>query len=453
MPLTLADGFSIRKGGGAFGASPFYNWGGETQVIVMALLKQVIEVDGVKMLADACCCGGTSGGSGSEGPPGPVFVTTPELTLADKLEIGASADLGMSAMAGLNGAYIERFAIIVADAEPVEVSAEGNAATYAFSVGGKAGDILSISVVAVDNYGNRSAPAYIEAECCTVKFPVYAITFDFVSRSLDNGLTWKATDADVSLDLCDICVLKDGTVIACETYTDSSRNLGFLVSEDAGETWTEQKLPGNTCAPKSMSLAQNGNIIIAGMYGTAWDAGKIPVIWLSEDGGKNFTRVDMTSHVAVFSPWGSVVAADGSIILAGVQRNSSDQFRSVFVRSTDNGKSWTPQIISNYGAGTDFGTFLFAADGSTLYTCNTAIRANMNAPKLKSLDNGATWVSAAPAPAISELFWNLSSGGGVLHGAGVDYYRRSVDGGVTWEKGNFSKPIHIAVGPATYATD
>lgn len=192
------------------------------------------------------------------------LVTTPVLTLADTLPVGLPAELGMTAAAGLNGAHVQSFRVTVNNTEPMEVSATDNAATYTFTPTGNAGGTLTVNVVALDNFGNRSPEATKTAMLYERNLMVIAVDKSHIGRSLDKGYTWETWETQYQ----PIAVTSKGIVIGFE---QTSTNGGYINgnihrSIDWGKTWqqlfTLNYFKGATVTPDDTILIApySGNI-------------------------------------------------------------------------------------------------------------------------------------------------------------------------------------------------
>lgn len=392
------------------------------------------------------------------------LVTTPVLSLAQRLPIGFPAELGMTAVAGLNGAHVQSFRVTVNNAEPVEVAATDNAATYTFTPTGNAGDTLTVGVTAVDNFGNKSKAAAKTAGLFEkAEFFIFGITKGIIQRSMDNGVTWKAPQALGINSLMDFVMASDGTIIAADYYGV------ILRSTDNGVTWDEGQTIGKNIY--AICLAPDGTIIASGTNG---------VIKRSRDNGVTWDEAQKT-EIMVISALG--VAPDGTVIAGG--NNGSIQ------RSTDNGLTW--QAVQSLGGPYFYirtvraiGENIVILAGNTLnsmgyiqrsqdngltweegYTLNsgiinvngmliapdgTIIAGSSNGVIQRSTDNGATWKNAQTLGMTYVSALGMASDGTVIAGGILNVntqgvIQRSTDNGVTWEA---AQPIDIGGAPIAF---
>lgn len=394
------------------------------------------------------------------------LVTTPVLTLAQRLPIGFPAELGMTAVAGLNGAHVQSFRVTVNNAEPVEVAATDNAATYTFTPTGNAGDTLTVGVTAVDNFGNKSKAAVKTAGLFEkAEFVIAGITKGVIQRSMNNGVTWKAPQALGINSLRDFVMASDGTIIAADYYGV------ILRSTDNGVTWDKGQTIGKNIY--AICLALDGTIIASVTNG---------VILRSRDNGITWEEAQKTKYP--LSALG--VAPDGTLIAAMTVIPTS-----VIQRSTDNGLTWQaaqPLGESNFSIHTvcAIGENIVILGGNTLnsigyiqrsqdngltweegYTLNSGI-INMNGMLIapdgtiiaggskgviqRSTDNGATWKNAQTLGMTYVSALGMASDGTVIAGGILNVntngvIQRSTDNGVTWEA---AQPIDIGGAPIAF---
>lgn len=394
------------------------------------------------------------------------LVTTPVLSLAQRLPIGFPAELGMTAVAGLNGAHVQSFRVTVNNAEPVEVAATDNAATYTFTPTGNAGDTLTVGVTAVDNFGNKSKAAAKTAGLFEkAEFFIAGTTKGIIQRSMDNGVTWKAPQALGINSLRDFVMASDGTIIAADYNGVIQR------STDNGVTWEETQTIGKNIY--SICVAPDGTIIAGGTNG---------VIQRSTDNGVTWEETPMMERAVTalgVAPDGTVIAAsnNGSIgmirrstdngitwesvqllggpyfniatvcalredivILGGYTLNSIGYIQ----RSPDNGLTWEEGYTLNTGI-INVNGMLIAPDG-------TIIAGGSKGVIQRSTDNGATWKNAQTLGMTYVSALGMASDGTVIAGGFLNVgtngvIQRSRDNGVTWEA---AQPIDIGGAPIAF---
>ena len=242
-----------------------------------------------------------------------------------------------------------------------------------------------------------------------------------------------------------------GTVLA--TWMNYNQ-IVFAKSTDHGATFTTPvTLSTNSWSDKPwMGASANGNDIYV-----AWESRSVLLMTSSHNGGQTWSQpATLNSDSSVYRyPNGLAVLPNGTAILAdskypGGSAQSSGPVDIEVWRSTNNGGSWTRNVVDHVFTGSDFrtsSTTTIAADrGGTAvleYSGATAVGGNGHVWVRRSTDGGATWGATtqlangtvnASFPAVVggaagdfRLTWMDARGG-----AWNVYYRASTDGGQTW---------------------
>lgn len=356
------------------------------------------------------------------------LVTTPVLTLAQRLPVGFPAKLGMTAVAGLNGAHVAGFSVTVGDAAPVTVEAVDDAAEYTFTPNGNEGDTMSVSVIAMDNFGNKSRVGKVTATLFEKKAFVYASSIRSATArySTDNGLTWKAAPASAERHY--MAIASDGTILAVG-YDNSSAGVTVRRSMDNGLTWgNKQLLNGGT------QLIQD-IVATPGMIAILFN--KNNSILRSTDNGLTWGIVHLEEE---FNSTTSLVAtSDGALLMGGDDVSS----HGVITRSTDNGLTWgAVQTLENFSR---IAELIVTSDGTVIASgYNPA--SNIHTIR-RSTDNGFTWEPEQKVLRSIGLIYDITaiSNGTVIMSAyiatggttninyGKSFMYRSTDNGRTWE--------------------
>lgn len=385
------------------------------------------------------------------------LVSTPVLTLPDRLPLGSPAPLKMAAAAGLNGARIVSFSVTVGDAEPVEVAATDNAATYTFTPAGNDGDTVTVRVTAVDNFGNRSKAGTAEAILYIKRSLLFlggSATTQNLLRSPDNGLTWEApqTVFTTQYGIRGLLRGRDGVLLAV------SYNAAVRRSTDNGLTWENAgdiALIGN---PTASVVADNGAIILGGMV-----SGNNPAVYRSLDNGLTWEAIDT---LPFFNIYKVIRAFNGTLLILG---RATSSIVSYVCRSTDNGDTWeTGGDISSssytslgclpdgtlvmgnnssfakplmhstdYGATWTEGVILASVQALHGVSTGTLIAASSEQGVLRSTNKGATWNLTSSTTAAKTIYLFTETEDGTLYAGGGSgsstYLLRSTDDGLTWE--------------------
>ena len=374
------------------------------------------------------------------------LVTTPVLTLAERLPIGAVATLGMTATAGLNGAHVQSFSVTIGDAEPVIVEAADNAAEYAFTPNGNEGDMVSVSVVATDNFGNRSKPATAQGTLETQVRPMYCFNGGALRRSLDNGMTWTVVTSSLGSSTNEWTgIYRDKPIFIRYVRTGSS--LSVYIRSNLGETAQGSlNYPYSTMACNGAVQADDGTIFVAGAFKHAGSSDSYVAGFATYNPESNSWSF-ITPPLSV-SAIHSLFKTRTGTLLAGC--STSGAYR--ILRSTDNGKSWTNSASQKQPL-----YFYMTADGSSIY-----VASDTNTPFALSTNDGVSWpqVPSSDVPALTELFSQVvEDDTGTLHAVRYRTYVRSADGGLTWNQPATAPGIPLygnaaafAIGPVTYST-
>jgi hypothetical protein len=263
-----------------------------------------------------------------------------------------------------------------------------------------------------------------------------------------------------------VAVSSAGTVLA--TWMNYNQ-IVFARSTDHGATFTTPvTLSTNSWSDKPwMGASANGNDIYI-----AWESRSVLLMTSSHNGGQTWSSpAALNSDSSVYRyPNGLAVLPNGTAVLAdskypGGSAQSSGPVDIEVWRSTNNGGSWTRNVVDHVFTGSDFrtsSTTTIAADrGGTAvleYSGATAVGGNGHVWVRRSTDGGASWgattqladgTANASFPAVVggaagdfRLTWMDARGG-----AWNLYYRASTDGGQTW---GAETDISDATSGATY---
>jgi hypothetical protein len=238
---------------------------------------------------------------------------------------------------------------------------------------------------------------------------------------------------------------------------------GVLQSKDGGKTWHPSGLSGRIVKSISVSAFPGGNATVPGMVFAG--AKSPPSIFMSADGGENWTELDgfrrIRSRWLWFSPAEPPFTAyvqgialspsDPNLLIAGIEAGA-------VVRSQDGGRIWSDHCR---GAVRDCHALIFhASHGDWAYEGGGSGPAysrdggqTWRQPK-DGLDRRYCWAVAAD-PAHPEV-WYVSASPSPFKAHGRDnaqaYIFRSV-GGATWEKLSGGLPQPLNSMPYALVTD
>jgi BNR/Asp-box repeat len=238
---------------------------------------------------------------------------------------------------------------------------------------------------------------------------------------------------------------------------------GVLHSKDGGKTWHPSGLSGRIVKSISVSAFPGGNATVPGMVFAGTKSP--PSIFMSTDGGENWTELDgfrrIRSRWLWFSPAEPPFTAyvqgialspsDPNLLIAGIEAGA-------VVRSQDGGRIWSDHCR---GAVRDCHALIFhASNGDWAYEGGGSGPAysrdggqTWRQPK-DGLDRRYCWAVAAD-PAHPEV-WYVSASPSPFKAHGRDnaqaYIFRSV-GGATWEKLSGGLPQPLNSMPYALVTD
>lgn len=379
------------------------------------------------------------------------LVTTPVLSLAQRLPVGFPAELGMTAVAGLNGAHVQSFRVTVNNAEPVTVAATDNAATYTFTPTGNAGDTLTVGVTAVDNFGNRSPEATEMGVLYESIRPVYAGKMNTgLYRSFDKGLVFEAISSLPNPSIQGLCTSQSGEIVFICTIVDST--LSIYKSVDYGDTWNEvyQKNGVNSI----YSFAYTQSVLIVCYYNKAETKRDIAI---SKDKGITWTEACPNRTFK------NIVEGENGRLFSGANESNNVYY------SNDAGLTWkfmqtgmnksiyfvAPVSENKIFVGGIGGETTYTQDGGNTWSEWTQLRGNIHSMRVaydksiiltgaassstttneniyRSVDGGVKW-TLQKASSVGQI-WAIAAypDGLVIAGGMKGSIQRSTDHGVTW---------------------
>lgn len=143
-----------------------------------------------------------------------------------------------------------------------------------------------------------------------------------ILKSVDGGEHWSLNHSDLERDQPIFTVwfadAQHGVVAGLFSL--------LMVTDDAGQTWTNVKLPVASDKVKSdLNLFQ----LFSAKGGDVWLAAEQGMVYHSADQGHSWDVV-ATGNIGTF--WSGVVLADGSLLVGGLEGK--------MFKSTDHGKTW-----------------------------------------------------------------------------------------------------------------
>jgi photosystem II stability/assembly factor-like uncharacterized protein len=253
-------------------------------------------------------------------------------------------------------------------------------------------------------------------------------------KSTDGGTTWSTINAlaEMSNSMSSVCALPNGKIIVAGGYFYGK----YAISEDFGNTWTEELLPPNSssgqlclvldivCDPSNSSVVYFGT---SAAYGNE----KSEVLYKSTDGGSSFEL--METNILDPSVPISDIAIDptNSDIIYAI---SSDGLGiSTIIISIDGGSNWTD--CSN-GLNTEWMFNSVATYNGVTYLGGGQAYGSQFFGLYQSTDCGNTWQELStsfPNKMINDVVLSPDNSNIIYLATAGDGIYKSTDAGNTWE--------------------
>ena len=272
-------------------------------------------------------------------------------------------------------------------------------------------------------------------------------------QSTDNGTTWTVVNASSGWTPRSghtAVALPDGSIVLMGGRDRDGNYLNDTWrSDDGGGNWTRVNVSsGWEGRWRYTSVAMpDGSIVLTG--GDAGDELSDLLYndtWRSIDGGGNWTCMNASSGWAERFGHTSVAMPDGSIVLMGGEGDDSDRQNDVW-RSTDGGAHWTCMNASSGWAARYDHTSVAMPDGSIVLIGGWNLYDGQSNDVWRSTDNGTTWTqlpNAGWSPRQSHTSVAMPDGSIVLMGGGNDVWKLQPAGS------NAEDPMHTYTAPGTY---
>ena len=289
----------------------------------------------------------------------------------------------------------------------------------------------------------------------------------YFKRSLDAGATWTAdkrlTDSEGFSSSPSIAVDGSNIYVVWWDYDHPTGNseIYFKRSVDGGGTWNaKMRLTRNPGFSSNPSIAVDGpNIYVV------WEddsPGNREVYFKrSVDGGVTWKANQRVTRNAGDSFWPSI-AVDGPNIYVVWEDDTAGKPEIYFNRSVDGGVTWkTENRLAHNADGSSLPAI--AVDGLNIYVVwMSDTQGHSEVYFRRSGDGGASWESNQPLTQNPGNNWGpaIAVGGSNIYVVWNDdtsgndeiYFKRSVDGGVTWtEEKLLTKNTGLSLSPAVAA--
>lgn len=411
-------------------------------------------------IREAITSGGGGGGETPIDPPvDPVDPpSAPVITMADRLPIGRTASIGLSATPAAT-ATIAKFSVTVGDAAAVDVTATDNAGTHTITPSGTAGDTLTVKATATDSFDSVSTEATATAELIEYTYPIYSImgnnTANVLKRSDDKGKTfsevsglpitgaiWSKCVISKDRDKVYLCHISEGKTLTIYRSIDNGASWQTCYTrEQASSIYSIQCLPSALVMCYYNSSALTRNIACSTDYGDTWieSVPNFAFNAITEGyNGRFFTFVSEGSYFysddlgkswklnnfAAGSPTPShilpIPGTSGTVCM--LMSNGATNI------SQDNGITWT-----SYTSGQSSASAVIYLPGDKLIKAARPNTSTYNYTSIYKSENfGQTWTLIKALPITSIIGLYTYPDGLILASGTKGNISRSVDNGVTW---------------------
>ncbi|GCE31314.1 hypothetical protein KDA_67980 [Dictyobacter alpinus] len=207
-----------------------------------------------------------------------------------------------------------------------------------------------------------------------------------------------------------------------------SQSVNILRTDDGGLNWSKISSSG----PGPQKLANGG--IKSGLsfvnaatgWATGSDASTVPWLYMTHDGGKTWERKTISAMAGGTNAGGSIHTLPPVVLGNDGFLPMVVESRTVLVRSTDGGASWTTngQAIAGFNS---YNVYVIDAQSVRATDQNTG-------DVYQSSDGGKSWQKIASASGVYGplSFINTTTGFGLGH-SNQSVLKRTDDGGKTWQ--------------------
>jgi len=243
------------------------------------------------------------------------------------------------------------------------------------------------------------------------------------------------------------CLAVSGSTAHAAWSDDSPGNfeIYYRMSPNKGASWYPAKRLSNNLGSSYQPVvaASGGNVYAAWSDDTP---GNFDIYFRNSfDGGENWEDTKRLTNNSASSCMPSI-AASGSTVYVAFHDNPTGKYEIYLRKSTNGGATWgAAQMVTDAPGDSELSSLALSAGNLYLAWENNAA-GNNDIYFMKSIDGGATWKAAKRLTANSgnSGYAKLAVSGANVHvtweddtsGSGGNqeiYYRRSIDGGATWQ--------------------
>lgn len=219
----------------------------------------------------------------------------------------------------------------------------------------------------------------------------------YFKKSTDGGATWQHAKrlTNNTGDSCNPAIAVSGTTlfVVWDNDTPRNNNIYFRKSVDDGATWqTAERLTDNTGDSSSPALAVSGANVNVVWSNTTWGNGEV-CFRKSTDSGATWQTVQRITNNAGNSKH-LTIAIDGPIVYLSWTDYTPGNGEIYFGKSSDGGATWQTAKRLTSNSGESFNSRIAISGASVYLVWQDPTPGNYEIYFRKSADGGSTWQAA-----------------------------------------------------------